>query len=167
MRRPLRVGIIGCGYWGPNVLRNFIEIPEAEVVAVSDLKTENLMRVKERYPQISYFSQNYQDLFKFELDAMVITTPPKTHYSLAKACLEQGLHVLTEKPLTLDSQSAADLMRLARRHNLILMVGHTFEYNAAVHQLKKMIHTGELGKIQYIDMVRARLGLFLTHCKQL
>ena len=167
IRRPLRIGIIGCGYWGPNVLRNFIEIPEAEVVAVADLKTEQLERVKGRYPQISYLTQNYQDLFRFDLDAVVITTPPHTHYQLAKACLMHDLHVLTEKPLTLDSKTAADLDRLAKKRNLTLMVGHTFEFNSAVHELKRMIQSGELGKIQYIDMVRASLGLFQTHCNVL
>lgn len=167
IRKPIRIGIIGCGYWGPNVLRNFIEIPDSEVVAVADLKMEQLNRVKDRYPQISYLTQNYQDLFRFNLDAVVITTPPQTHYSLAKACLMHGLHVLTEKPLTLDSKTAADLDRIATNKNLTLMVGHTFEFNAAVHELRRMIQSGELGKIQYIDMVRASLGLFQTHCNVL
>ena len=158
----LKIGVIGCGYWGPNLIRNFIEIPETEVIAVADLLPKQLDYVKTRYPQIQVATQDYQDLFELGLDAMVIATPPQTHFPIARDCLNNGLHILVEKPFTLKSADAIKLNQLANSRKLILMVGHTFEFNPAVHALKGMIHSGELGDIYYVDAVRASLGLFQT-----
>lgn len=155
----IRAGVIGCGYWGPNLIRNFIEIPTADVVAIADLDEDRLSFIHNRYPAVQV-TQNYRDLFDMELDAIVIATPPATHYQLAYECLDQGLHVLVEKPMTLSSETAQELANSARDKNLILMVGHTFEYNPAVRSLKDLVQGGELGKIYYIDGVRANLGLF-------
>lgn len=155
----IKIGIIGYGYWGPNLNRNFHELPNSEVVVVSDLKDEQLKRVKIKYPQ-STVTKNYKDLFKMGLDAVVVSTPPKTHFKIAKDCLEHDLHVLVEKPLTLCSQEAEELIELAEEKGLVLMTGHTFVYNAAVQTLKKYIDSNELGDIYYLDTARLNLGLY-------
>ncbi len=155
----IKLGVIGCGYWGPNLIRNFVEIPTADVVAVADLDEDRLTFIGNRYPAIKV-TQNYHELFKMGLDAIVIATPPATHYQLAMECLGQGLHVLVEKPLTLSSQTAKELVDYAKEMDAILMVGHTFEYNPAVRALRDLVQTGSLGTIYYIDGVRANLGLF-------
>ena len=155
----IKVGVIGCGYWGPNLIRNFIEIPKSEMVIVADLKEERLNHIKALYPQVMV-TQNYQDLYTQDLDAAIIATPPSTHFQFAKECLQRGLHVLVEKPLTLKSEHAEELIELAQARCLTLMVGHTFEYNVAVHALKQLIDSGELGEIYYADAARLNLGLF-------
>ena len=155
----IKVGIIGFGYWGPNLTRNFHEIPASQLVAIADVKDDRLQRAQSLYPDVTMV-KDYKDLFHLELDAVVISTPPATHYSIAKDCLEHGLHVLVEKPITLNSQHARELIDLAHSKELILMVGHTFEYNSAVIALKKYIDSGELGDIYYIDAARLNLGLF-------
>ncbi len=156
----LKIGVIGCGYWGPNLIRNFIEIPTAKMEAVADLDEQRLNHIRACYPQIPHVTRDHRKLFELGLDAVVISTPPQTHFTLAKECLKQGLHVLVEKPLTTASDDARKLIKLAEKQRRILMVGHTFEYNPAVHALKEMIVSGELGDIHYIDAVRASLGLF-------
>jgi predicted dehydrogenase len=159
----IRIGAIGYGYWGPNLIRNFVEISSSEVVAVADLDEKRLSHLRGRHPQIPVTTQNFRDLFDMNLDAVIVATPPHTHHAVVRECLEHGLHVLVEKPLTLKSDDARDLIRIAEKNNRILMVGHTFEYNPAVRALKAMIDSGELGKIQYIDAVRVSLGLFSSH----
>jgi predicted dehydrogenase len=156
------VGVIGCGYWGPNLIRNFVEIPDANVMAVADLKSERLNYIGARYSNIS-LTKDYHDLFAMNLDAVVVATPPPTHYGLARECLEHDLHVMVEKPLTLSSQDAETLIDIAQSKDLALMVGHTFEYNPAVRVLKDLIDRGELGEIYYINSVRVNLGLFQSH----
>ena len=126
---------------------------------VADLREDRISHIKSTYPHIEV-TKDYQDLFKQNLDAVVIATPPVTHYQFAKVCLEHKLHVLVEKPITIKSQDAEELIELAEASNLILMVGHTFEYNTAVHTLKKIIDSGELGQIYYVDTARLNLGLF-------
>jgi predicted dehydrogenase len=155
----LKVGVIGYGYWGPNLSRNFYELPSSDLVVVADMKEERLNQAKSRYPQL-IVKKNYKDIFDLTLDAVVVSTPPATHYAITKDCLEHNLHVLVEKPMTLKSSDAEELIELAASKNLTLMVGHTFEYNSAVHALKKYIDSGELGDIYYIDAARLNLGLF-------
>lgn len=155
----LRIGLIGVGYWGPNLARNFFEIENAELVAIADLDEERLTNMQLSYPQIKT-TRAYQDLFDMNLDAVVIATPPITHYTFARECLENDLHVMVEKPLVLNSLNGQRLIRLARQKGLVLMVGHTFEYNPAVRAVKQIIDSGELGEIYYIDAIRANLGLF-------
>lgn len=162
MSKKIRVGAIGCGYWGPNLIRNFIEIPNSELVGVADLDQKLLNRMADRFPQIQNTTTNYRDLFEMDLDAVVIATPPQTHYTIAKDCMEHGLHVLVEKPLTLNSDEASKLVKISEEHDRVLMVGHVFEYNTAVLALKELIDSGELGDIYYIDFIRASLGLFQT-----
>lgn len=155
----LKVGIIGYGYWGPNLTRNFAEIPASEVIAIADMKDDQLKRAQSKYPNV-ILTKDYHDLFDLDLDAVVVSTPPATHYDIARECLVHGLNVLVEKPITLQSQHAQQLIDLADANDLVLMVGHTFEYNSAVHALKSYIDSGELGEIYYIDAARLNLGLF-------
>lgn len=158
----LRIGAIGCGYWGPNLIRNFIEIPEADLVAVADLDQDRLTHMKSRFPQIQIVTENYKAFFEMDLDGVVIATPPNTHYPIAADCIQNNLHVLIEKPITLNSKDALKLHKLAQEYDRVLMVGHTFEYNPSVRALKQMIDSGEIGDVYYIDAVRASLGLFQT-----
>jgi len=155
----LDIAVIGCGYWGPNLLRNFIGLPEVGMVAAADLKWKQLDRIKGLYPQVEV-TDDYRTLFDMELDAVAIATPPATHYQIARDCLENNLHTFVEKPITLCSQDAEELIELAREKQLTLMVGHTFEYNPAVRKVKEIISSGELGQIYYIKTDRASLGLF-------
>ena len=155
----LKVGIIGYGYWGPNLTRNFFEIPSSQLVAIADLKEERLQRARSLYPGV-FLTKDYMDFFTMDVDAVVISVPPALHYSIAKDCLEHGLHVLVEKPITLKSRDAEVLIHLADARCLTLMVGHTFEYNSAVVALKEYIESGELGEIHYVDTARLNLGLF-------
>jgi len=157
--KPLRIGVIGCGYWGPNLIRNFVEIPGSDVVAVSDLREERLAHIKSRFPSVKV-TRDYESLFHMRLDGMVIATPPASHYKLARECLLHDLPVLVEKPLALSSVDCVELIRLAKQKNLALMVGHTFEYHPAVRTLRRIIQSGELGQVYYISAVRANLGLF-------
>lgn len=154
-----RIGLIGAGYWGPNLARNFEEMATTELVAVADMNQERLQRLTSRYPKIQTVS-SHEDLFKLNLDAVVIATPPATHFPIALDCLNHGLHVLVEKPLALNSEHVKVLIHTAEERGLVLMVGHTFEYNIAVQTMRRMIESGELGDIYYIDMVRTNLGLF-------
>ncbi|MCK4692084.1 MAG: Gfo/Idh/MocA family oxidoreductase [Anaerolineales bacterium] len=158
----IKIGVIGCGYWGPNLIRNFVEIPTSEVVGVADLREERLEHIKSRYPKIEV-TEDYRTLFSMGLDAVVVATPPTTHYPIARDCLAHDLSVLVEKPITLSSLNAEELIGIAEQRGLTLMVGHTFEYNSAVRALKEIIQSGELGEIYYIDAVRVNLGLFQTN----
>jgi predicted dehydrogenase len=155
----VRVGVIGCGYWGPNLIRNFVEVPKSKVVVVADLRPERLNFIKISYPQVQLVN-DYQQLFSMDLDAIVVATPPATHYKIAKDVLEHGINVMVEKPLTMRSDHAIELIDLAKTRGLVLMVGHAFEYNTAVHTLKEMIDNGDVGKLHYIDSARLNLGLY-------
>lgn len=157
--KTIRVGVIGYGYWGPNLARNFFDLPSVELVAIADAKDDRLFRARSLYPDVR-ITQDYTDFFNMQLDAVVVAVPPVLHYPIAKKCLEQGLHVLVEKPMTQSSHHAEELIQLAESKNLVLMVGHTFTYNSAVVALKKYIESGELGEIYYIDTARLNLGLF-------
>lgn len=155
----IKVGIIGCGYWGPNLIRNFVEIPNAKVIGIADLQQERLARIKQTYPHL-LATEDFHELIERGMEAVVIATPPATHYAIARQCLDHNLHVLVEKPLTLNSAQAEDLIASAKARQRTLMVGHTFEFNSGVQALKSLIETGELGKILYIDSARLNLGLF-------
>lgn len=155
----IRVGVIGYGYWGPNLARNFDELTGSELVVIADRGDEQLQRARLKYPDV-VLTKDYKDLFNMGLDAVIISTPPKTHHPIAKDCLSHNLHVLVEKPITLKSQDAEELMELASAKGLTLMVGHIFEYNSAVLEMKKYIDSQELGDVYYIDSARLNLGLF-------
>lgn len=155
----IKLGVVGCGYWGPNLIRNFNELSSSKVLGVADLQENRLRSIQNSCSHIQT-TRDYHDLFQMGLDAIVIATPPPTHYKIAREALEQGLHVLVEKPLTLDTRHAEDLIELAERKNLVLMVGHTFIFNAAVQNLKQLLDSGEIGKVYYMDTARLNLGLF-------
>jgi len=155
---PVKVGVIGCGYWGPKLARNIHQIPGADLTMLSDLRADRLAEVKGIYPHV-HTTLDYKDLLDTDLDAVIIATPVFTHYQLARDFLLAGKHVLVEKPITADTVQAAELVNLAGERELVLMVGHTFEYNAAVETVRDIIQSGELGDIFYINSIRANLGL--------
>lgn len=158
-QRQLRVGLVGAGYWGPNLARNIAELPNADLVAVADVRAERLEQVRLRHPGAQTTTE-VEDLFDTDIDAVVIATPPQTHHMLGRAFLERGFHCLVEKPVATSVAEATELVELARANDVCLMVGHTFEYNPAVREVRRMIDDGELGHVFYIDSIRANLGLF-------
>jgi predicted dehydrogenase len=154
------VGVIGCGYWGPNLVRNFQEAPGCRVVGVSDLRDERLSPLRARYPTIKTTTA-YRDLLADPtVDAVAIATPVSTHFDLATEALRAGKHVLVEKPLTTTVELGERLLEEAARCNRILMVDHTFVYTGAVRKIKELVSTGALGQLYYYDSVRVNLGLF-------
>jgi predicted dehydrogenase len=155
----INIGVVGCGYWGPNHIRNFDELPEANLTTVCDLDENRLQKLQTKYPYLET-TQDFTALLQNSVDAIVIATPVNTHYQLAKEALLYDKHVLIEKPITASSQEALELIELAEKHNLVLMVGHTYEYHPAVDFLKEKVSSGELGDIYSIDAERLNLGLF-------
>jgi len=156
----INIGIIGCGYWGPNLIRNFSQSKDCKVVYCCDLDENRLNHIKKKYPSIKT-TKNYQDILKDEnVDAAAIATPVHTHFKIAKEALLNQKHVLIEKPLTDNSKDAEELIRTAKQNNRVLMVDHTFEYTPPVNKIKELIEKGELGDIFTIDMIRVNLGLF-------
>ncbi|HJU16607.1 MAG TPA: Gfo/Idh/MocA family oxidoreductase [Stellaceae bacterium] len=154
------VAVIGYGYWGPNLVRNFAGTEGARVVAVGDLDPEKLALAKRRHPDIAVTTE-FRDLLKdSRIDAVIIATPVNTHYELALAAIRAGKHVLIEKPLAQTSEQARKLIEEAERRNLVLLVDHTFLYTAAVRKMHELIDDGVLGDIYYYNSVRASLGLF-------
>jgi predicted dehydrogenase len=154
------VGIIGYGYWGPNLVRNFFETPGCRVVSVSDLHPERLARVRARYPTIDT-TADYRNLIQDpRIDAVAIATPVSTHFELGMQVLRTGKHLLVEKPMTADVDQALRLVEEADRRNRILAVDHTFVYTSAVRKIQELVSSGELGEIYYYDSVRVNLGLF-------
>lgn len=157
--KPMRIGVIGYGYWGPNLVRNLMELPGADLIAVADLKCERLAWIGTVYPKV-IATQDYRSLYDLDLDGVVIATPPPTHHPIAQDMLNHGLSVLVEKPLALKSEHAEELIKLAEEKGQVLMVGHTFVYNPAVTALKELISSGELGELRYLDAARLSLGLY-------
>ncbi len=154
----VKVGVIGCGYWGPKLARNFHELPDAELSWVSDLRADRLEHIQKLYPSCRT-TQDHQEILGSEVDAVIIATPVSTHYPLAMEALRAAKHVLVEKPLAESSVHAMELADSAERHGRILMVGHTFQYNPAVNVVRDLIASGELGQVYYINATRVNLGL--------
>jgi predicted dehydrogenase len=154
----VNVGIIGCGYWGAKHVRIFNTLPDARLTIVCDQDKEKLNQVREQYPYVARTS-DYTDLFGDSVDAIVLATPVATHYQFAREALLHGKHVLAEKPLTASNKEALELVKLAKKQNKVLMVGHTFMYHPAVDYLRQLIKSGDLGEILYIDTARLNLGL--------
>ena len=157
---PIGVAVIGCGYWGPNLIRNFAEEPRAQLDWVCDLDAKKLEGMRRRYPSIRTTTQYEEVLADPQVEAIVIATPVQTHHTLARAALRAGKHVLIEKPLADEAALAEDLVAQAQRYERILLVDHTFVYTGAVRYLKKLYGEGLLGNLWYIDSVRINLGLF-------
>jgi predicted dehydrogenase len=156
----IRIGVIGYGYWGPNLVRNFVESPDTRVVMVSDLKQDRLDLVQRRYPGVEVTTDFQEILNHPNIDAVAISTPVSTHFPLALQALQSGKHVLVEKPMTTTSDDALRLIDEAERRKLILMVDHTFVYTGAVRKIRELIDKGSLGDIYYYDSTRVNLGLF-------
>jgi predicted dehydrogenase len=154
------VGVIGYGYWGPNLVRNFAEQAPARMVAVSDLSVERLTQVHDRYPKVKLTTDFRDILADPDVEAVVVATPVSTHFDIAMRALQAGKHVLVTKPITTDSGQAAQLIETAEQHGLVLMVDHTFVYTGAVQTLKQLVASGNLGHLYYYDSVRVNLGLF-------
>jgi predicted dehydrogenase len=154
------VGVIGCGYWGPNLLRNFAENETAELRWMCDLDAKRLDAMGRRYPATETTTDYKSLLADPKLDAVAVATPVWTHFNFAKDALEAGKHVLVEKPLTANVAEAEKLIELAERFSLTLMVDHTFVYHGAVRKIKEIVQSGELGDLLYFDATRINLGLF-------
>jgi predicted dehydrogenase len=154
------VGVIGYGYWGPNLVRNFAEVPGSKVIAVSDFREDRLAQVQCHYPTIKT-TTDYRDLLADSMiDAVAIATPVSTHFDLAMQVLRAGKHVLVEKPLATTVEQGERLLEEAARCRRILMVDHPFVYTGAVRKIKELVDTGQLGQLYYYDSVRVNLGLF-------
>ena len=156
----IRIAIIGYGYWGPNLVRNFYNTPNCSVALVVDSRQDRLDLVKKQFPSVN-ISTNIDDaLTRTDIDAVVIATPTASHYGLAKAALQNGKHVLVEKPMAKSVQEAEDIIEASIRAKKLLMVDHTFLYTGAVKKMKQLIDDGDLGAINYFDSTRINLGLF-------
>lgn len=157
----LGIGIIGVGYWGPNLLRNFSALPDrCKVVGVCDQRSDRVNLVRNSYPSLKGYSTDDELIHDAAIDAVVIATPVFTHHRLAKAALEAGKSVLLEKPMTATVAEAEELINIAERKGLTLMVDHTFLYTGAVRKIKELVANGEIGDMLYFDSVRVNLGLF-------
>ena len=154
----IRVGIVGLGYWGPNLVRCFSELEGCKLTAVCDQSCDQLLRIKERFPSV-YPCEDFNDLLDRDLvDAIVIATPTTSHFGLAKKALEHDLHVFVEKPLAETSSQCEELIDLASERNRLLFVGHIFLHSAPVIRLREIVSSGELGNINYISSRRLNLG---------
>lgn len=154
----IRVGIVGLGYWGPNLVRCFSELPDCTLAAVCDQSEDQLSKISGRYPDVACFDDFDQLIDSGSIDAMVLATPTKTHYSLAARALSKGIHVFVEKPLAETSDQCRQLIDMAEANSAVLFVGHVFLHSSPVLQLRQLIEDGELGRINYISSRRLNLG---------
>lgn len=156
----LKIGVIGYGYWGPNLVRNFAETPNVQVTMVADSKPNQLARLKSRYPAIETVSDAKDLIHSPNVDAVVIATPVNTHFPLAMMALQAGKHVFVEKPMASSTEEALKLIEEAEKRQLTLMVDHTFVYTGAVRKIAELVKSGDMGEIYYYDSTRINLGLF-------
>jgi predicted dehydrogenase len=160
IQRIVKVGVVGCGYWGPNLVRNFRQSPDCNLKVLCDASDTRLGHMRRLYPELTTINK-FEDLLNDnELDAIVIATPVRFHYTMAKAALSVGKHVFIEKPMARTEAESAELVELAERQGLVLMVGHTFLFSPAVRRMKEIINAGDIGEVQYIAARRLNLGLF-------
>jgi predicted dehydrogenase len=160
MREPIAVGVVGCGYWGPNLVRNFRGLPNCHMRTMCDTSEARLRHMKSLYPEVEGITDFAAFLNGMDLDAVVIATPVKHHYLLAKASLLAGKHTFIEKPMAASSAECEELIEIANRAGLVLMVGHTFLYSAPVQKIVDIVRAGDIGEIRYINSRRLNLGLF-------
>ena len=156
----IKVGVIGYGYWGPNLVRNFSDIPGAQVISVSDLDSDRIKLAKNRYPHLITTTDHQELLSNPAIDAVIIATPVSTHFDLALEAIRAEKHVLVEKPLASSSEEGNLLFEEAQKRNLTLMVDHTYVYTGAVQKIREIIQENELGEIYYYDSTRVNLGMF-------
>jgi len=157
----MNIGIIGIGYWGPNLVRNFAALDDVNVTAVCDFRKERLESIRKQFPAIKLFTTDANEIIKSpDIDAVAVVTPVSTHFPLGMDVLANGKHLFVEKPFTATVEQAEKMIELAEQKNLKIMVDHTFLYTGAVETMKKYIDNGELGELYYFDSVRVNLGLF-------
>jgi predicted dehydrogenase len=160
----LKFGVIGYGYWGPNIVRNLRSLEGCQVVGICDLSSAARKRSQAAHPGVPVYSDSKELIGAPEVDAIAVITPVWTHYELAKAALENGKHVFVEKPFTSSVAQAEELINLAQRKNLRIMVDHTFLFTGAVRKIRQLLTEGTLGKLYYYDSTRVNLGLFQHDC---
>jgi len=160
MKQPIVVGVVGCGYWGPNLVRNFKALPNCNLKAMCDLSEARLRHMRNLYSDVEGMTDFDHLLNGVGLDAVVVAAPVRHHYSLAKASLLAGKHTLIEKPMASSSAECEELIEIAERNGLVLMVGHTFLYSAPVRKIAEIVQAGDIGEIRYINSRRLNLGLF-------
>jgi predicted dehydrogenase len=160
MSDKISVGVVGCGYWGPNLIRNFSRLPNAQVSGICDFSEERRKHMASLYPSSTCYSDFDEMLKNGNLDAVVVATPVKSHFPLAKAALLAGKHVLVEKPMAASTAECEELVKLADSKGLILMVSHTFLYSEPIHRITEIVSMGDIGEILYINSQRLNLGLF-------
>jgi predicted dehydrogenase len=156
----IKVGVIGYGYWGPNIVRNLLSHPDISVAVVADQRKERLLALKKTHPSIATVSEARDVITAKGIDAIAIATPVNTHYSLVRAALAAGKHVLVEKPLAASLHDAESLVAYAQKKSLVLMVDHTYLYSGAIETMKKLVDSGEIGLLQSFTSMRFNLGLF-------
>ncbi len=156
----IKFGIVGYGYWGPNVVRNIDQLDGSKVVAICDKSPASRKKIQKNYPNVLVTADAAELMSSPEIDAIAVITPVWTHYELAKAALENGKHVFVEKPFTSCRQQAEELIELAAKKNLRIMVDHTFLFTGAVKKMAELLNNGTLGKVYYYDSTRVNLGLF-------
>lgn len=156
----MRFGVIGYGYWGPNIVRNLAELPDVEVACIADCNPARLALARKRHPSASSATDARDVFLDPSIDAVVVATPVRSHFRLAMEALRHGKHVLVEKPLCPSSIEAEQLIETAAARGLTLMVDHTFPYTGAVRKVRQLIDSGEIGQVYYYDSVRINLGLF-------
>jgi predicted dehydrogenase len=156
----IRVGVIGYGYWGPNIARNLRSLEHAQVSLICDTSPVALQRAKEAYPDVHVTSDPYELLCSIDIDAVAVITPVWTHFELAKTALENGKHVFVEKPFTSNAEQGEELIELAEKSGLKIMVDHTFLFTGAVRKIRQLLDEDALGKLYYYDSTRVNLGLF-------
>jgi len=160
MKNNLKIGVVGCGYWGPNLIRNFSSLPECDLTLMCDLNPQRLKHMKSLYPQVEGHMDFAHMLNGAGLDAVVIATSLGTHHRMAKASLEAGKHTFIEKPMAGSVEQCEELIHIAQKNGLVLMVGHTFLYSPPIRRIKEIIQHGDIGDIRYISARRLNLGLF-------
>src|SRR6202051_1365880 len=160
MKEPILLGVVGCGYWGPNLVRNFKSLPNCHLRAMCDVSEARLKHMMSLYSDVEGLTDFDHMLNGVGLDAVVVAAPVKHHYSLAKASLLSGKHTLIEKPMASSSAECEELIEIAERNGLVLMVGHTFLYSAPVRKIVEIVQAGDIGEIRYINSRRLNLGLF-------
>ena len=160
MTKQIKVGVVGCGYWGPNLVRNFRSLPDCNLKMICDISEQRLGHLKTLYPEVQGTTEFRHMLNGAGLDAMVIATAVHKHFPMAKASLLAGKHTLIEKPMATSSAECEELIEIARKKGLALMVGHTFLYSPAVKKIKEIVDQGDLGEIRYLCARRLNLGLF-------
>ncbi len=153
-----KVGVIGCGYWGPKLIRNFATMEDVELSWIADLRADRLEAMASLYPQ-ARITRDYQEILRSDVEAVVVATPVSSHYSLAMECLRLQKHILVEKPLAATARQAEEIAEQAEIQGVAAMVGHTFQYNPAVNAVRDIVRSGELGRIYYVNSTRVNLGL--------